>query len=196
MRLRQKETARPTRPPKHMRFYFCECPSPWMPIETAPRTFSNLVLNFFSSRTFSARSVSTPRSSVSSSLILLSCSASDVLIPGSTEMRYSICCSLMIKSRASSRCRLANVRGESGAGGRLGSSPSPAAATGAAPGCCGGASGGDALPAMAAAPPALFAIAAGTGGADEFFVILASAGAESGTFDGGVVGALSWYVVR
>lgn len=39
-------------------------------------------------------------------------------------------------------------------------------------------------------------MAAGTGGDDEFLVILARAGAASGTFGGGVVGALSWYVVR
>lgn len=39
-------------------------------------------------------------------------------------------------------------------------------------------------------------MAAGTGGDDEFLVILARAGAASGTFGGGVVGALSWYVMR
>jgi hypothetical protein len=100
-----------------------------------------------------------------------------------------------MRSRASSRCRLANVRGESGAGGRLGSSPSTGA-SGAAPGCWGRASGGDPCPCAAAAPAAVFAIAAGTGGDEEFLVILARAGAASGTFGGGVVGALSWYVVR
>jgi hypothetical protein len=99
-----------------------------------------------------------------------------------------------MRSRASSRCRLAKVRGESGAGGRLGSSfPG---AVGTAPGCWGGASGGVAFPATAAAPPALFAMAAGTGGEEEFLVIFAKAGAASGMWAGGVVGALSWYVVR
>lgn len=37
---------------------------------------------------------------------------------------------------------------------------------------------------------------AGTGGDDLFLMILARAGAASGTLGGGVVGALSWYVVR
>lgn len=96
-----------------------------------------------------------------------------------------------MRSRASSRCRLANVWGESGAGGRVGSSPSTGA-SGAAPGCWGRASGGDPGPCAAA----VFAIAAGTGGDEEFLAILARAGAASGTFGGGVVGALSWYVVR
>lgn len=43
-----------------------------------------------------------------------SCARSDVPMPGSVAIRYSICCSLSTRSRASSRCAAANVRGESG----------------------------------------------------------------------------------
>lgn len=59
-----------------------------------------------------------------------------------------------------------------------------------APGCCGGGGGGEAWAAAPAAVPA--ATEAGTGGEVVPLEILASAGAASGTFGGGVAGELSW----
>ena len=162
----------------------------------APKTFSSFFRNFLNSRTLCSLSSSALLSSFSNSLILFSCSASDESIPGSTEIKYSICCSFITRSLANSRCRLANVRGESGAGGRFGSAgvpPAPPPAPGVCPAspppcccwpgiwaacCC-----GDAWEA-AGAP-------AGTGGAVEFLVILARAGAAVGSFWGGIAGELS-----
>lgn len=95
-----------------------------------------------------------------------------------------------MRSRASSRCRLANVFGESGCGGRFGSSGSAPLA----PGCWGGAGGGEAWPATASEPD-FAAMEAGIGGDVVFLEIFARAGAEPGVF-GGMAGLLSWYVER
>jgi hypothetical protein len=103
---------------------------------------------------------------------------------------------LMIRSRASSLCRLAKVRGLSGAG-RFGSAPAPAAGPGVCPPsptlvpapaapCAGFWAGGEAWDWAGTGAPA------GTGGAEEFLGILARAGAASGTSGGGIVGELSW----
>ena len=97
----------------------------------------------------------------------------------------------MIRSRASSRWRAAKVFGESGAGGRLGSSSVPAPAPDCCLVCCCG-SGGDVCPCNPAAAPVDAAIDAGIGGEDEFLGIFARAGAALGMLGGGVAGALSW----
>lgn len=94
-----------------------------------------------------------------------------------------------MRSRASSRCRLANVLGESGCGGWLGSSPSCGPVPKAAPGCCGGCGGGEALPATSVLP--FEAREAGIGGVVEFLDIFARAGTALGTFGGGMAGLLS-----
>lgn len=65
---------------------------------------------------------------------------------------------------------------------------------GAAPGCCGGCGGGEALPATSVLP--FEAREAGIGGEVEFLDIFARAGTALGTFGGGMAGLLSWYVER
>lgn len=97
-------------------------------------------------------------------------------MPGSSLIKYSICCSLMIRSRASSRWRAANVRGESGGGGALGSLAAAFAG------------GGEACSAAFACAAAV----AGTGCACWFLGILASWGAASGTSEGGIAAEWSW----
>lgn len=83
------------------------------------------------------------------------------------------------------------MRGESGCGRRLGSSPSKA--PGSVPGCwVGGGTGDCSAPAAAAAAPADAAMEAGTGGEVVFLDILARAGAALGIPGGGVAGELSW----
>jgi len=102
----------------------------------------------------------------------------------------------MIKSLASSLCRLANVLGGSGAGasGSLGSpTPAPAPPSAFPPGVSGAA---DPPPAWPGGGGEAWvwdcdATLAGTGWAEEFLVIFARAGAASGTW-GWVAGELSW----
>lgn len=90
----------------------------YIPRLTASSRSSTLSASFFICFRFRLRTLSASRNSSASCRILASCSASLLPMPGSTLMRYSICCSFIIKSLASSLCRWANVFGESGRGGR------------------------------------------------------------------------------
>lgn len=83
------------------------------------------------------------------------------------------------------------MRGESGCGRELGSSPSTAPLS--APGCCvGGGTGDCAAPAPGAPAPVDAAMEAGIGGEVVFLDILARAGAALEMPGGGVAGELSW----
>ena len=92
----------------------------------------------------------------------------------------------MTRSRASSRWRAANVRGESGSGGRVGSVTVPSGLEG-----CWAWGGGEPCD-VAFAVTAAAGAEAGAGGAVELRGILARRGAEVGSLAGGVAGVLSW----
>jgi hypothetical protein len=103
----------------------------------------------------------------------------------------------MTKSRANSRCRAANVRGESGRGGSPSSCRAAPASPAPDPVLVLGA-GGPGVTAPVAAPDgelcdalSIAAALAGIGGFVEFFWILARAGADVG-LSGGIAGELSW----
>ena len=90
----------------------------YIPRLTASSSPSILSASFFICFRFRLRIFSASRNSSASCRILASCSASLLPMPGSTLMRYSICCSFIIRSLANSLCRWANVFDESGRGGR------------------------------------------------------------------------------
>lgn len=90
-----------------------------------------------------------------------------------------------MRSRASSRCRAANVAGGSGC--IWGIVFSVSVLSGAVPGCCVGCGMGDVCAALAPAA-VVVAMEAGIGGEVVVLDILANAGAAFGTLGGGTAG--------
>ena len=136
-------------------------------------TFMITASSFSNRRSFSntafRRSSSASLSCSTRPLMRSCCSSSLVPMPGSPEIRISICCSLRIKSRASSRWSRWNCSGE-GIGG-----PEGAASAGSlcASGCCGGESFCWSAPSVGSDTPACSGPVVAVGGSSaggEWFV--------------------------